>query len=231
MPVPARSPLSAASTTVTKPASSPAPTPGRPWSIGELVAAVNRWCEEHDIAPASGQAAERLTERNVRYYRTRGLLDAPGGGGGGEGTSGARGGGEKDGRRGFTEKHAAQLRLIRLFQARGLPLEHIRDQLRGRSVEDLHAMERRELGQPELPLPAGVGPGAEAATATTVAHGGSVNGQGGGGPMTPVAAAVIGPGQEQWLVSSLGDDFLLVSRHGQAISDEQRRLIVALLRA
>ncbi len=193
------------------PAPATHPSPGRPWSIGELVQEVNRWCEDHQIAPASGQAAERLTERNVRYYRTRGLLDAPGG----EGDRGR----ERDGRRGFTEKHAAQLRLIRLFQARGLPLEHIRDQLRDRSVEDLHAMERRELGQPELPLPAETAPESPEGAALVGANG-----------LTPPTPAV-GPGQELWLVNPLGDDFLLVSRRGQTISDEQRRLIIAVLRA
>lgn len=186
-------------------------SPGRLWSIGELVQEVNRWCEEHRIAPASGQAAEHLTERNVRYYRTRGLLDAPGTAGNGRGRA-------ADGRRGFTDKHAAQLRLIRLFQARGLPLEHIHDQLQDRPVEELLAMERRELGAPELPMSTGLTPEPEKTVGT------GANGVAGASP------ALIA-GQEQWLVSPLGVDFLLVSRRGQAISDEQRRLIVAVLRA
>lgn len=195
-------------------APAPGPTPGRLWSIGELVQEVNRWCEEHHIAPASGQAAEHLTERNVRYYRTRGLLDAPGNAGSGGGRDRAA-----DGRRGFTEKHAAQLRLIRLFQARGLPLEHIHDQLQDRPVEDLLAMERRELGQPELPMSTGAAPEPDRTAGT------GINGAAAG------ALPTLAPGQEQWLVSPLGEDFLLVSRRGQAISDEQRRLIVAVLRA
>ena len=189
------------------------PAPGRPWSIGELVREVNRWCEEHHIVPASGQSAERLTERNVRYYRTRGLLDAPGGEGGR--------GRDRDGRRGFTEKHAAQLRLIRLFQARGLPLEHIHEQLRDRPVEALHAMERRELGQPELPM--------AAAPATPASEGGNQAATAVLNPASSLVTAV--PAAEHWLVSPLGEDFLLVSRRGQAISDEQRRLIIALLHA
>lgn len=169
------------------------------------------------MAPASGQAAERLTERNVRYYRTRGLLDAPGAENGVG--SDAR---DRDGRRGFTEKHAAQLRLIRLFQSRGLPLDHIREQLQDRSVADLHAMERRELGQPELPMVDVVSPGTDPVASF---------GTNGASPGAATTLPALGPGQEQWLVSPLGDDFLLVSRRGQTISDEQRRLIVALLRA
>lgn len=192
------------------PAPAANPPPGRPWSIGELVEEVNRWCADHHISPASGQAADRLTERNVRFYRTRGLLDAPGGGAG-EGR-------DREGRRGFTEKHALQLRLIRLFQSRGLPLDHIRDQLQDQSVEELHVMERRELGQPELPMTA------EAAPAYAPAVPPSANG---GNPGSTTAV----PGPEQWLVNPLGEDFLLISRRGQAISDEQRRLIIALLRA
>ena len=43
-----------------------------------LVDAVDAWCREHQISPANGQAADQLSERTVRYYRTLGLLD-PGG--------------------------------------------------------------------------------------------------------------------------------------------------------
>lgn len=101
-------------------------------SISELSDLVNRWCEEHQVAPANGQAGERITERNIRYYRSRGLLDAPGG--------------DEIGRkRGFTEKHLLQLKAIRLLQARGLPLEQIQQRILGRSAEELRALERMEL--------------------------------------------------------------------------------------
>ncbi len=101
-------------------------------SIGELSDLVNRWCEEHQVAPANGQAGERITERNIRYYRSRGLLDAPGG--------------DEIGRkRGFTEKHLLQLKAIRLLQARGLPLEQIQQRIAGRTTEELRALERVEL--------------------------------------------------------------------------------------
>ncbi len=101
-------------------------------SISELSDLVNRWCEEHQVAPANGQAGEKITERNIRYYRSRGLLDAPGG--------------DEIGRkRGFTEKHLLQLKAIRLLQARGLPLDQIQQRIHGRATEELRALERIEL--------------------------------------------------------------------------------------
>jgi len=77
--------------------------------------------------PANGQAAEQITERNIRYYRTLGLLDPPLG----------------NYTRTFTNKHRLQLIAIRLYQAQGLPLRKIRDELYGKSLEDLVALEKQ----------------------------------------------------------------------------------------
>ena len=71
--------------------------------------------------PANGQAAEQITERNIRYYRTLGLLDAPLG----------------NYVKSFGEKHFLQLAAIRVYQAQGLPLRKIRDQLYGQSEKKL----------------------------------------------------------------------------------------------
>ena len=101
------------------------------FSIEDLAETVNRWCEEHQITPASGQAGERLTVRNVRYYRTLGLLDPPVTGGG----------------HGFAEKHRLQLAAIRLLQAQGLPLSRIQGLLFGRSVEELKRIEKQGLAE------------------------------------------------------------------------------------
>lgn len=98
-------------------------------SISELVQAVNEWCEEHGVSPVSGQAAERITERNVRFYRTVGLLDAP----------------DSGGARGYGEKHRLQLVSVRLLQARGVPLRQIRELLHGRSLEELRRVESQGL--------------------------------------------------------------------------------------
>ena len=98
-------------------------------SVAELARTVNRWCEENRVEPASGQVGERVTERNIRYYRTLGLVDPPDAGAG----------------RGYSEKHRLQVVAIRLLQARGLPLNRIQQLLYGRSLDDLRRIERQGL--------------------------------------------------------------------------------------
>jgi len=97
------------------------------FTLEELAKAVQEWCEEHQIFPVNGQAAEAITERNIRYYRTLGLLDPP------IGNYAKR----------FTEKHRLQLIAIRLYQAQGFPLRKIRDELYGQSLEDLASLAKQ----------------------------------------------------------------------------------------
>jgi DNA-binding transcriptional MerR regulator len=104
------------------------------YSLEDLVRSVQSWCDEHRVLPANGQAAEVLTERTIRYYRTLGLLDAPDGGY----------------VKTFSEKHRLQLIAIRLYQATGLPLRRIREELYGRSEPEL----RRLIQTPPRPRPA-----------------------------------------------------------------------------
>jgi DNA-binding transcriptional MerR regulator len=99
----------------------------REFTLEELAGAVQDWCTEHHVFPANGQAAEEITERNIRYYRTLGLLDPPIG----------------NYTKTFTDKHRLQLIAIRLFQAQGLPLRKIRDELYGKSLEDLISLEKQ----------------------------------------------------------------------------------------
>jgi len=101
------------------------------FSLEELAAQVQAWTERHGIFPANGQAAEEITERTIRYYRTLGLLDAPLG-------SYAKT---------FSGKHKLQLIAIRFYQSLGLPLRKIRDELYGKSLEDLAALERQAAEQ------------------------------------------------------------------------------------
>jgi DNA-binding transcriptional MerR regulator len=95
------------------------------YSLAELAAEVQAWTEQHHIYPANGQAAWELTERTIRYYRTIGLLDPPLG----------------NYAKTFSAKHKLQLIAIRLYQSQGLPLRKIRDELYGKSLEDLIALE------------------------------------------------------------------------------------------
>jgi DNA-binding transcriptional MerR regulator len=97
------------------------------YSLDELARVVQDWCKEHKIVPANGQAAEAITERNIRYYRTLGLLDPPMG----------------NYAKTFSEKHRLQLIALRIYQAHGLPLRKIRDELYGKSLDDLAALEKQ----------------------------------------------------------------------------------------
>src|SRR5512140_1407382 len=106
------------------------------FSLEELAGAVQKWCEAHHIVPANGQAAEEITERNIRYYRTLGLLDPPLG----------------NYTKTFTDKHRLQLIAIRLYQAQGLPLRKIRDELYGKSLEDLVALEKQVSKRGKRPI-------------------------------------------------------------------------------
>ena len=108
------------------------------FTLEELARAVRHWCEEHQVFPVNGQAAEEITERNIRYYRTIGLLDPPTG----------------NYVKTFSNKHRLQLIAIRVYQAQGLPLRKIRDELYGKSLEDLLALEKRVIkkGKKTIPL-------------------------------------------------------------------------------
>ena len=97
------------------------------FSLEELAEEVQAWAEKHRICPANGQAADEITERTIRYYRTLGLLDPPVG----------------NYAKTFSEKHKLQLIAIRLYQSQGLPLRKIRDELYGKSLEDLIALEKQ----------------------------------------------------------------------------------------
>jgi DNA-binding transcriptional MerR regulator len=115
------------------------------FTISELADRVNAWCAEHEIVPANGQAGESVSERNIRFYRTIGLLDAP----------------ESSGR-GFGEKHFLQLVAIRVLQAQGLPLRRIRELLFGRTVAELREVQKRGIAESRgsfaasrFPAPAG----------------------------------------------------------------------------
>lgn len=149
-------------------------------SVSELADQVNAWCAEHGVVPANGQAGEAVTERNIRFYRTVGLVDAP----------------ESSGR-GFGEKHFLQLIAIRLLQAQGLPLRRIRELLFGRTVGELREVQTRGITEARRAFPA---------------H------------RLPMPA-----GDELWRITPLDDDFMIVSRRGHSLSEEQRAAVLRAL--
>ncbi|MEO8426181.1 MAG: MerR family transcriptional regulator [Verrucomicrobiota bacterium] len=151
------------------------------FSISELVDTVNQWCDKHGIVPASNQAGERITERNVRFYRTMGLVDASESGGG----------------QGYSEKHKLQVIAVRLLQSQGVPLRRIRELLLGRSLADLRRVEKEGLAEARL---------------------------------TPLPAFRLVPG-EDWRMTPLDGEFLLVSRHNRTLSSELLEQIRDLLQS
>jgi hypothetical protein len=107
-------------------------------NLQKLAEAVNDWCSERGFTPASGQAAENLSQRSLRYYRTLGLLDGPKAG---EGTYG--------------ERHFLQLASIRALQSRGMPLRRIQELLYGRTDANLRELltRARQEHRPTVTLP------------------------------------------------------------------------------
>ena len=107
-------------------------------NLQSLAEAVNEWCADKGFVPVSGQAAESLSERSLRYYRTLGLLDGPRKG---EGTYG--------------ERHFLQLAALRALQSRGMPLRRIQELLYGRddaNLRELLTRAKREQ-QPVATMP------------------------------------------------------------------------------
>jgi DNA-binding transcriptional MerR regulator len=90
-------------------------------SLEDLVTQVNQWCATRAVTPASGQVADNLSVRTLRYYRSVGLLDAPASGGG----------------TGYGEHHFLQVVALRILQAQGLPQSRIHALLFGRSDKEL----------------------------------------------------------------------------------------------
>ena len=101
-------------------------------TVHELADSVNRWCVEQGVVPTTRGSKPVVDEAMVRYCCKYGLLDQPGS--------------PSDGRRrGFSQKHACQLRAIRLLQARALSMHDINTILHGRSQAELCELEAEEL--------------------------------------------------------------------------------------
>lgn len=93
-------------------------------NVDTLAEAVDNWCSEHEIAPLNGQASTKLSVRNLRYYRSLGLIDGPGEGGQ------------------YGRKHFCQLAAVRILQSKGQPLKTIQELLYGRTPAELERVLR-----------------------------------------------------------------------------------------
>ena len=91
------------------------------FSVQELANRANQLCREKGIQPLSRQASAAVSVRNIRYYQSLGLIDAPF---------------SRDGR-GYSEIHLRQLTAIRALQAQGLPLAQISSHLASATSTDL----------------------------------------------------------------------------------------------
>ncbi|MBK1879694.1 MerR family transcriptional regulator [Pelagicoccus mobilis] len=102
-------------------------------TVEELASAVNDWCQQNQVSPASGQASNTTTARTVRYYRSQSLVDAP----------------LRNSEEPYDEKHYLQLIAVRLLQAKGLPLSRIQELLIGRKITDLRRIQKQGLKEIE----------------------------------------------------------------------------------
>jgi DNA-binding transcriptional MerR regulator len=105
-------------------------------NLEALASSVNEWSEARGFRPASGQTAESLSVRNIRYYRTLGLLDGPLVGGG------------------YGRRHFLQLASIRVLQSGGLPLKRIQELLYGRDDDGLEELLERAESEATPAAPA-----------------------------------------------------------------------------
>ena len=94
--------------------------------IDELVRRVGRTLVQAGVRQTNGQVSEAPTERTLRYYRTRGLLDPPAG------------------HRGrialYAPRHVLQVLAIKRLQAAEVPLHEIQQRLVGRADAELAAI-------------------------------------------------------------------------------------------
>jgi len=94
--------------------------------IDELVRRVGRALVQAGVRQTNGQVSEAPTERTLRYYRTRGLLDPPAG------------------HRGrialYASRHVLQVLAIKRLQAAEVPLHEIQQRLVGRADAELAAI-------------------------------------------------------------------------------------------
>ncbi len=113
-----------------------------PWSLRDLAALAGTLLEASAVVPLSATARTRPSERTIRFYVTRGLVDSPDG----RGTAAI-----------YRYRHLVQVLAIKLRQMEGASLEQVGEAFAGHDPGDLEDWVARALG-PGIPAPAELGP-------------------------------------------------------------------------
>ena len=113
-----------------------------PWSLRDLAALAGTLLEASAVVPLNATARTRPSERTIRFYVTRGLVDSPDG----RGTAAT-----------YRYRHLVQVLAIKLRQMEGASLEQVGETFAGQDPGDLEAWVGRALG-PGIPAPVELGP-------------------------------------------------------------------------
>lgn len=112
-----------------------------PWSLRDLAGLAGTLLEASAIVPVNVAARARPSERTIRFYVTRGLVDPPEG----RGTAAV-----------YRYRHLLQVLAIKLRQMEGASLEAVRAEFAELTGDTLERRVAGTLG-PGLPLPAELG--------------------------------------------------------------------------
>jgi DNA-binding transcriptional MerR regulator len=116
--------------------------PLAPWSLRDLAALASTLLEASAVVPVNVAARARPTERTIRFYVMRGLVDPPEG----RGTAAV-----------YRYRHLLQVLAIKLRQMDGVSLDALARELEGMTGDVLERRVASAMG-PGLPLPEELGP-------------------------------------------------------------------------
>lgn len=106
---------------------------GAPWRLRDLAALATVLLEEANVTPVSPAASARPTERTIRFYVARGLVNPPDG----RGTSAT-----------YSYRHLLQVLGIKLRQMEGATLERLSEEFRDMPGDVLEHRVATTLGKP-----------------------------------------------------------------------------------
>lgn len=113
-----------------------------PWSLRDLAALAGTLLEASAVVPLNATARTRPSERTIRFYVARGLVDSPDG----RGTAAI-----------YRYRHLVQVLAIKLHQMEGSSLEQVSETFAEHDPEDLEVWVAKALG-PGIPTPVELGP-------------------------------------------------------------------------